>query len=156
MTNEIEVGKVELLEAENRYLMHIEGNPIEIAKALKDFQLKNELSMNQLARQTPYSVGSICKYLSLLDLDPEFQELLIQGKMAYNTGYKLSRLPKEERAEFLGSEERITLEKVESKIRQHKLKQMKGNDLFKTIEQIQEGIPKRTKICPHCGKEVEV
>ena len=113
----IEIGEEKLLEArQRRYLLHLQGSPLEIARALRDLIETHKWSYKELSEATGISKGQISKYLSLLNLEPEFQRLLEEGRMAWSTGYVLARLPKEHRLSLLeemGEDKRITLKMAE-------------------------------------------
>lgn len=151
MTEEVEVGGVERVEAENVYNIHITGNPLEIAQALEDIRVTHKLSYRELEKVVPFSLGQISKYLSLLRLEPELKDKLANKEMAWSTGYVLARLNEETRRQFIEQdEERITLKDAEKARRDENLRDM--HNLFKDIETIRGGIVmEREIVCPKCG-----
>jgi len=101
MVKPIEVGSMKKLKGSTSdWEVHIQGNPIEIARALYDLKQSKNLKYLELKEAVKMSIGTISKYLSLLKLDTFFQDQLENDNMAFNTGYILVKLPEENQKEL--------------------------------------------------------
>jgi len=107
-----EIGDAKELEADRLYLLHIRGSPLEEALLFKALMDKYRVSQRELVKmlremEIPYTQPQVSRLLSLLDLEPEFQKMIADKKMAHTTGFELAKLPLEYRKTLQGKE-RIT------------------------------------------------
>jgi len=135
MVKPIEVGSMKKLKGSTSdWEVHIQGNPIEIARALYDLKQSKNLKYLELKEAVKMSIGTISKYLSLLKLDTFFQDQLENDNMAFNTGYILVKLPEENQKELKAwsvaddplKPRRITLRQVEGIKRSLNVKRLYG------------------------------
>jgi len=125
----VEIGEERLLKARRVYRLHLEGSPLEIAEALRDLIETHGWDYGEVSEATGISKGQISKYLSLLRLEPEFQRLLEDGRMAWTTGYILATLPAEDRKRLLAetrTEDRITIKMAEALRREAHIKNLEA------------------------------
>jgi len=135
MSKPIEVGSMKKLKGStSEWEVHIQGNPIEIARALYDLKQSENLKYLEMKEAVKMSIGTISKYLSLLKLESFFQDQLENNNMAFNTGYILVKLPDDKKDELKAwsiaddplKPRRITLRQVEEIKRSLNVKRLYG------------------------------
>ena len=80
-------------------------DPLEQARTLKALMERYGFSQEDLSNLLKnVSQAQISRLLSLLTLEPEFQERIDEGTLRQSTAFELAKLPEEERLKFLGRE----------------------------------------------------
>ena len=136
MSDVVEIGRAEKVEAGDVYNIHVTGSPLSIARAIRDVKETHGYNFAQLVEVIPFSMGQISKYLSLLRLEPEIQQLLEDGRLAWSTGYALIGLPPEERLRIIKEkgDDRLTLKEAEEARKLWNMRTMSG--IFEDIATI--------------------
>jgi ParB/RepB/Spo0J family partition protein len=109
-------------------------NPADEAERILKVMSYYDWSAEEAARQLSVPVTHIRQRLKLVQLIPEFFDMLKKGKLRVSMALRISSLPKENQKKLL-EEEKLTLDKIEKRCRSFKLDTLLGeDDLFDVPE----------------------
>jgi len=141
-----EIGSLKRIE---KYLLHLEGKPIEQAKMIQDL-LNKGYTQQKISKVTGWPQSMISLKLKLLNLIPELQEKAESGDIIPSTAWALSCLPPKRQRKY-AKKQRITLEEVE---RERRSLAITGEVRSLLDKEIPGESREEKKIkCPRCGHE---
>jgi len=139
-----EIGEARKIE---KYLLHLEGKPIDQAIMIKDL-LNKGWTQEKLAEHIGWSQSKISFKLKLLDLHPKLQERAQRGELRPSVAWNLANMPRVIQEKYIDMPE-IKLKDVRAERRRLAITD-------EIMEVLNEPLPNKSKhviICPKCGHE---